>query len=222
MISNTKALIENLSRNIEPVRPMRRPVVSTVLWVGLLLPYAVLAILLIRTVTGRPWPAMNVRFFLEQFFALSTGIVAALAAFASVIPGRSRHFAAWILLPMTGWMLTLGEGCLHAGSGNLTLQHSLLCFPYIAILGSAPAVILWAMLRRGAPLTPHLTMACLALAAAGIGNFCVRLVHPEDVSLMLLVWHLGGISLLVALTSAAGRRFLNWRSVMAAAPPTER
>jgi hypothetical protein len=88
-----------------------------------------------------------------------------------------------------------------------------LCFPFILMLGIPPAAILWIMLRRGAPLTPSRTAAFGALAAAGFGNFCVRLVHAEDVSLMLIVWHVGGILLLTAITSAAGRRLLNWRSI---------
>jgi len=68
------------------------------------------------------------------------------------------------------------------------------------------------MLRRGAPLTPSWSAALGALAAAGFGNFCVRFVHAEDVSLMLIVWHIGGIFLLTATTSAFGRFLLNWRA----------
>jgi hypothetical protein len=47
------------------------------------------------------------------------------------------------------------------------------------------------MLQRGAPLTPHVTAALGGLAAAGIGNCGVRVIHPEDVSIMLVVWHIG-------------------------------
>ena len=73
--------------------------------------------------------------------------------------------------------------------------------------GTAPAIALWIMLRRGAPLTPRWTAALGALAAAGLGNFCVRLGHPEDVTVMLLVWHAGGVIVLSALASVAGRTF---------------
>jgi hypothetical protein len=52
-----------------------------------------------------------------------------------------------------------------------------------------------------------------ALAAAGVGNFCVRLIHQEDVTLMLLVWHVGGVFLLSFLSGTAGRFLLNWRSL---------
>jgi hypothetical protein len=41
----------------------------------------------------------------------------------------------------------------------------------------------------------------------------MRLVHPPDVSVLVLVWHVGTISVLVALASAAGARVLNWQSV---------
>ena len=72
------------------------------------------------------------------------------------------------------------------------------------------------MLRRGAPLTPHLTAALGGLAAAGIGNIGVRFIHPEDVSVMLMVWHVGGVMLLCAFAGSAGRHFLNWRSIIGA------
>ena len=100
----------------------------------------------------------------------------------------------------------------------LSLHHDLTCLPYIVLLGTAPAIVLWIMLRRGAPLTPRWTAALAALAAAGLGNFCVRLGHPEDVTVMLLVWHAGGVIVLAALASVAGRTFLNWRSITGACP----
>jgi hypothetical protein len=182
-------------------------------WAGILIPYGAIAILLLHFIGKLPLPAVNSQFLLEQGFALLTGITAAMAAFASVVPGKSKSYLTWPLIPMAGWLLTLGEACFRNSAEGISLQHNLLCLPFILILGTPPAVILWMMLRRGAPLTPSWTAALGALAAAGFGNFCVRLVHAEDVSLMLIVWHIGGIFLLTALTSIAGRRLLNWRSV---------
>jgi hypothetical protein len=162
----------------------------------------------------RPLPVVDVRFSLEQIFAILTGLTAAAAAFASVVPGRSRNYLLWPVFPLIGWMATLGEGCIHNSENGISLQHNLLCFPFILILGTPPAILIWMMLRRGAPLVPHRTAALAAIAAAGVGNFCVRLVHAEDVSLLLVVWHLGGILLLTGIASMAGSRFLNWRNVI--------
>ena len=85
-----------------------------------------------------------------------------------------------------------------------------MCLPSIVLLGTVPAVVMAVMLRRGAPLTPYLTAALGGFAAAGIGNAGVRLVHPEDVSVMLLVWHVGSVMALSILAGSAGRYLLKW------------
>jgi hypothetical protein len=82
------------------------------------------------------------------------------------------------------------------------------------LFGVAPAVVIRIMLRRGAPLTPRLTAALGGLAVAGLANAGVRIVHPEDVSIMLLVWHIGAVMALSALAGAAGRYFFNWTSLI--------
>jgi hypothetical protein len=209
MIKNTEGLIKNLAQELPPVQPLPGPPARTLLWLAILFPYVGLVVLIMGFVTKRPISRLDTRFVAEQIFALSTGIAAAMAAFVSVIPGRKKSFLLWPLLPMAGWLGTLGAGCLQTG-GDGTLHHNLWCFPYIIILGTAPALILWTMLRRGAPLHPHMTAALGAIAAAGVGNFCVRLVHPEDVTVMLMVWHVGGVFLLTAVSSRAGRYMLNW------------
>jgi hypothetical protein len=215
MTTDTDALIKELSERLDPAPPLQRPWVRTLLSLAILGPYLVLAILVMHAVLGHPAPIVDARFMIEQVFALSTGVTAAVAAFTSVIPGRSRSYLFLPVLPLIGWLGTLGEGCLRAG-GEATLRHNLSCWPFIVIFGTAPAVVFWVMLRRGAPLTPRLTAFLGALAAAGLGNFCVRLVHPEDVTVMLLVWHAGGVLVLAALASASGRYLLNWRSVSGA------
>src|SRR6516162_7918992 len=73
------------------------------------------------------------------------------------------------------------------------------------------------MLRHGAPLTPHLSTALGGLAAAGLGNFGLRLFHPQDASIMVLVWQMGTVFVLTALAGWAGGLLLDWRSLLEAA-----
>lgn len=217
MTTNTDKLIQDLSRDLQPVRPLSRPGVRTATWLAILFPYVAIVLLMMGAGQDLPARISDTRFLLEQIFAFATGVTAVVAAFASVIPGQRRRFWVWPLLPLAAWLATLGESCVQAGMNALSLQHDLTCLPYIVLLGTAPAIALWIMLRRGAPMTPRWTAALGALAAAGLGNFCVRLGHPEDVTVMLLVWHAGGVIVLAALASAAGRTFLNWRSITGAA-----
>lgn len=166
---------------------------------------------------GLPSKLADPRFLLEQVSALAAGICAAAAAFATVIPGRNRRLLALLLLPVAGWLGSIGEGCIRNWPQGLSLQHDLSCFPFIVLLGAFPAIAMAVMLRRGAPLTPHLTAALGGLGAAGLANFFLRLFHPEDVTLMLLVWHVGGVFLLSAVAAGAGRLLLNWHSIKARA-----
>jgi hypothetical protein len=212
MSKNTQALIDSLSRDLSPVRPLRNPLIRTALWVALLVPYTALVIIVLGFLLKRPISTLDRPFLMEQTFALLTGITAAMAAFASTIPGRKRTYLLSPVLPLIAWLGTLGKNCLATGPLAIT-GHNVWCFPFVIILGTAPAILLCKMLRRGAPLTPNVTAGLGALAAAGVGNFCVRLVHQEDVTLMLLIWHVGGVFLLSVLTATAGRYLLNWRSL---------
>ena len=70
------------------------------------------------------------------------------------------------------------------------------------------------MLRRSAPLSPHITTALGGLAAAGLGNFGLRLFHSQDASLMVLVWQVGTVFIPTAMAAWAGQYLLSWRSIV--------
>jgi hypothetical protein len=84
------------------------------------------------------------------------------------------------------------------------------CLLPMVLIGTVPTIAMVTMLRRGAPLSPRLSLILAALATAAIVNFALRLFHVGDVSVMVLVWHLG---LVAALSIGAGLlapRFLGW------------
>jgi hypothetical protein len=94
---------------------------------------------------------------------------------------------------------------------GLSLQPDWFCFPAILLVGAIPAIVMVAMLRRGAPLAPHLTATLGGLAAAGLANFGLRLFHTQDASLMVLVWQGGTVLVLTIVAGSIGRLFLDWR-----------
>jgi hypothetical protein len=218
MTADTKQLIRQLAQNANPVRPLARPHTRAAAWLGLSISYifVVLLIMPARNDVLSKWH--DNLFIVEQIAAFATGVAAAVAAFATVIPGYSRRWVILPLPPLVVWLGSLGPGCLHEfvqlGMKGIPLTHNPWCFPFIVLLGAIPAVVIAAMLRRGAPLTPHLTAALGGLAAAGLANVGVRIIHPEDVSVMLLVWHVGAVMTLSALAGVTGHYFLNWRSVI--------
>lgn len=219
---DTERLIQTLVDTATPVRPLPRPWVRTALWLAIAIPYIALVVYVMSPRVDLMAKLGETRYVSEQLAALATGIAAAIAAFASTIPGYSRKFLLLPVLPLAAWLGVLGEGCvttwMQSGPDGLTLRPDWFCFPAIVLVGAIPAVAMVAMLRRGAPLMPCTTVALGGLAAAGLGNFGLRLFHPQDASLMVLVWQFGSVFILATLAGCLGRYVLNWRSVIGAAP----
>jgi hypothetical protein len=102
------------------------------------------------------------------------------AAFASVVPGYDRRWLLLPALPLMLWLGSIGAGCLQLWSfgGPVTVGRDWSCVLLITLTGAGPAAMMAWMLRRGAPLMPRLSAALGGLAAAGMGNVVMRLVHP--------------------------------------------
>jgi hypothetical protein len=219
---DTETLIRTLVGTVKPVRPLSAPWVRSAMWLAIAVPYIALVVYVMSPRADLMTKISEARYLFEQLAALATGISAAIAAFASTIPGYSRKVLLLPVLPLVGWLGALGQGCVSAwiqfGPNGLTLQPDWFCFPAIVLVGAIPAVAMVYMLRRGAPLMPCTTVALGGLAAAGLGNFGLRLFHPQDASLMVLVWQFGSVFILAALAGCLGRYVLNWRSTIGVAP----
>jgi hypothetical protein len=217
---DTDTLIQRLAQDTTAVRPLPRPWLRTGLWLALAIPYVVLVVLAVTPREDLATKVADSRYVIEQLAAVTTGIAAAAAAFASVIPGVNRKFLFVPLVPMAVWLGSLGEGCvetwLRSVTGGFFFETDWICFPSIVLVGAVPAIAMAVMLRRGAPLTPHVTAALGGLAAAGLGNFGLRFFHPQDASLMVLVWQVGSVIVLSVLAGWAGRYVLSWRSAIGA------
>jgi hypothetical protein len=213
---DTEQFIQGLAARTRPVRRLHGPWTRSVLWLGLSFVYL--------TIVGMLWSrsggALKELYAVEQLAALATGILAAAAAFASVIPGYPRELTFTPLAPLALWLTHVGQTCASdwAASHRLPpIASHWFCLPATVITGLVPAVALVIMLRRGAPLTPKLTIALAALAAAGLGNFAVRFVHPFDASFVVLTWHVIAVLLCVVIVSALGDHLLSWKRLQAGA-----
>jgi hypothetical protein len=211
----TDDLIRQLAAEIAPVRPLPSPWVQATQWFAIAVASVAVVVLLVSPREDLATKLTETGFLLEQGAALATAITAAVAAFCMVMPGHSRRLALLPLFPLTVWLGSLGLGCLRAwlefGADALQLDPDWICLPAIALVGAVPALTMVIMLRRGAPLAPRITVALGALAAAALGNFGLRLFHPQDASLMVLVWQFGTVALLSALAGWSGASFLRWR-----------
>ncbi|OFV91450.1 MAG: hypothetical protein A3G76_15635 [Acidobacteria bacterium RIFCSPLOWO2_12_FULL_65_11] len=221
MTADTNRILERLAAGVEPVRPLATPWRRAAAWCGVSLAYV-----------GAVAVTMSVRrdvistlsdsgFVVEQMAALLTGVAAATAALATTIPGYSRKILLLPLLPLAVWLGNVGQSCVQdwmaIGPQNWAIAEHWPCLVVTIVAGALPSVAMVLMLRRGAPLTPGLTLALGGLAAGALGHFGSRLVHPLDASVVVLVWHIGTVLGLCLLARLAGRHFLTWRSLVQAA-----
>lgn len=223
---DTGKLIEVLGKSAARVRPLPNVWIRAASWLALAVPYLALILLVVSPRADLMAKFSEWRFAIEQFAALATSITATVAAFATTIPGYNRKILLLPVFPIALWLGSLGQGCIQAwtqpGFGSVLLQPDWFCFPAIMLVGMMPALTMAIMLRRGAPLTPCITAGLGGLAAAGLGNFGLRLFHPQDASLMVLVWQVGTVLVLTLLAGRAGRYVLHWRSLIDMPPSGRR
>jgi hypothetical protein len=214
----TDKFIDRLVDSSDQVVRLSRPSIRAATWFALSVPYVALVVLVMSPRGDLLTKLSDSAYVIEQIAALATGVTAAIAAFATIVPGFNRKVLLLPVLPFVAWLGSVGLGCIGSwirfGSDGLSLQPDWYCFPAIVLVGMVPAIAMAFMLRRGAPLTPHLTTMLGGLAAAGFGNFGLRLFHPQDASVMVLVWQMGTVFILTAFAGWAGRFLLNWQTLI--------
>jgi hypothetical protein len=212
---DTDAFIRELAGDAAPVRRLLSPWTRTVLWVAIATPFAIVAVASHGFEAGQAAALADLRIWIELAATFLTAVTAAAAAFESTVPGSNRRWLWLPVPPLVVWLLTVGDGCLdewwRLGPAALELHDDSGCFALMVAISAVPAVAMLLMLRRGAPLTPRLTLVLGTLAVAAFANVALRLFHLGDVSFMLLVWHFAILGVLLALACLFGPRLIGWR-----------
>jgi len=213
---DTNELIKQLVADLRPVRPLRPPWIRTILWMAIALPYVGAVVWSKLMMVDVPQAAADTRFMVEQLATLATALTAAIAALRSAIPGFDRRYLLLPLAPLALWLGSVGHGCVQDWIGlsaeGLTIRPDWDCLPMATIIGILPAVAIVAMLRKGLPAHPRLTLGMAALAVASVANFGLQFAHFRDASIMVLMWHLGAAAILAGVGSCLGGLVLGSRA----------
>ena len=214
MHGNTDELIRRLASGAA-VRPLPRPWIRAGAWLAFAVTYIGVVVFAMTPRDDLGTKIADPRFVIEAATALATGVAASIAAFTTVVPGRSRKSLAILMLPLTAWLGSLGLGCVQdwitLDSAGRLFATDWGCFPAILLSGAVPTIAMSVMLRRGAPLTPALTMALGGLAAGALADFGMRF-HHREAGVMALVWHLSAVFILLTVAGKAGPSVLTWRA----------
>lgn len=217
-IVETDTLIAQITAEARPVRPLRPPWVRALVWLAISAP-PVVAVVWWHGLEGKAGMAAqsgDLRMAIEWAAILATAVSAAVAAFASAIPGVSRRWLWAPLVPLAVWLASVGQGCVSdyqaMGAAAFAPRWDTDCYVPTVLAGIIPVAAMLIMLRRGAPMVPYVTLALGALAIASVVNLAMLLFHVGDVSFMILVWHVGLVATVAALAGLAGPAVLRWRT----------
>jgi hypothetical protein len=194
----TDTLIERLARELEPVRPLPHPAVRTGMWIlGAAIYLAVIAVPITSSADFAANTTGGLRFFIPQLLAIVTGVIAAVAAFGSVVPGYPRRLWIAAATAAAAWGASLAIGARGQWSQPVdpALPSEWLCVALIVGIGAPLMLAIAWMLRRGAPFDPPLTVALSALAVTSLTNVGACFTHPHTNNAVTFVWH--GLTLLV-------------------------
>lgn len=214
-MTDTRALIDRLAGVATPVTPIASPGRRTLQWaLGAAILVAITAASFglrrdLGAALSQPGQAM------EWIGSVLTGLCAAYAAFQVSVPGRSPSWAWLPLLPASLWLSGIGWGCLadYAAQGTAAFAmqtHSGECARAIVAMSLPLTVLMLLMVRHAGVVRPGPTAMLAALAAAALSAAGVSLFHSGENSLMLLLWHVGAVTLLSVLSLAFGRRLFGW------------
>jgi hypothetical protein len=192
----TENLIADLAADLPPVKRLAHPAKRLLRWLAVALPVS----LMLGALVEQQHLALAMerirepRVLFELAAILLTALSAGYAALCCVQPGRSSR--AWMLpiAPFVFWLSMVGENCWRLfeqiGPDQFSFAPHWTCFPSVAATGFAPALVMAVLLKRGAVLTPSLTVALGTLAAAALGAVGLRLYHPPDATALLMLWQL--------------------------------
>ena len=214
-MNDTDTLIDRLAARATPVMPLASPLRRTLIWVALAAGI-IIAIVASRGAQSGWWQNLSSPgAMLEWVASVLTGVLAAYAVFQISVPGRS---ASWAWLPLPGallWLGGIGLGCLHdvarLGAGAFAFEVGSSECAWAITLTSLPlGLVLLLMVRHAGVVRPGATAMLTALSAAALSAAGVSLIHEGENALMVLLWHLGAVAVLAALSWLFGRQLFSW------------
>ena len=210
----TDELIDRLVRDVTVVKPLRAPRTRTIVWLLWAAVYLVVVAVMMLTMMSPARVTVSPLYLLQQGAALVTGIAAARAAFASVVPGTSTRVWVQAAGSAAVWIVSLlWQGILDVHTSGTLGASRETDWPCVASIAIGALVLggplVW-MLRRGAPLTPRTTALLAGSAALSFANIEACVTRPHAFAMTVLLWHGGTITLVVALFAGMGRRWLRW------------
>jgi hypothetical protein len=206
---DTGKLIEDLTTDAKPVKPLASPLLRAGALLAVLLAVMAGFAAFGGHVTETLAHLASMPFTLELGGALLAGVSAIVAAVTLSIPGRSR---AWAYLPLPGlalWLIGGGLECYRQvedlGYVATSLFASRDCFIFIVSAGLPTAAAAYIFLRRHLSIDAVRVTALAALGAALLAAALLQFVHAHNTNPVDFVTHVVAVTLLMLLAMTIPR-----------------
>ncbi len=189
----TDDLIDELGRGLTPVRRLPPPGRRAAQWLAYAGLYVAAVVTLAWIRRGQLGADAAAPFALQQVALAAMGVLAALAAFSSVVPGPTSRARSVLVLPLGVMLAALAWGALRDAQQFGTLgfgrEADWPCVVSTTLGGLALWGVAGAMLRRGAVLDPKTTAILAGVAALSFANIeaCVSRAHAFTAT--VITWH---------------------------------
>jgi hypothetical protein len=188
-------LIAQLASRAVPVQPLPSPRLRLMAWSALALACGAVGVAAFGPRFNLEAVAGDPAFLLLGAIAAGVGAVAAGASLVLAVPGAERSPSLRVAtVALFGvWAIALVALIVRGGQGFAAASHWYTCFARVGLIGLLPAVTLFVMLRRAAPLQLGWTSALAAIGAMGIGALAIHFICPLTDAAHALLGHLGPV-----------------------------
>ncbi len=207
---NTEELIARLASEAAPFRPLPRPAVRWAGWSAVAIASGAAGVAVFGVRPHLADVVVRPEFVSTAIVALAASALAAGSSLVLAIPGAERTPVARRAVAglMIVWGAILAAAIVSAGHGFSRASDWPICFIRVIAIGSIPALVLFGMIRRAAPLRLSWTSALATVAATSLAALTIQFVCPIDDAAHALLGHFGPVVVLGAIGAWAARTLL--------------
>lgn len=210
---NIDQLIDKLSDEAVPIRPMTSPWALAAKWLLGFAAYILAVMLTLETPRDDIWLQLASPLFALEIAALA-GMVIACALSAAVLSFPDLYQARRIAyLPIAAFVLFAGVvlvAFINEGASMHMHPSEFLCTAFITLYSLPPAVWLFYAIRRFASTHFALAGSVAVLTSFSIGALVQRMVEKTDSIAHVLTSHYLPMFAVALLGLALGRKYLRW------------
>jgi hypothetical protein len=210
--TDTNDLIDSLTRDLKPVRPLPRAWVRALVLSLWALALGFLILDAIHEPRGDLHNALHQNLYLVQGLSMTlAGLMAAYAAFRLSVPDtRVRPPVVVSLVVASVVWLAMIAGELALGGAQIP-ERAESCFIGLTMAMSLPLILALFMVMRSAPVWRGWAGFAMVLSTGSFGALVMRVMCPSDSPAHLLVWHFLPVAALAVLGIPLGKILLKFR-----------